>query len=461
MRTARTKILALFILLALAAGAGAERFDVRDFGAAGDGETLDTQALQRAIDAAAEAGGGTVVFPTGTYLSGTLALRSRVALELGPGAVLQGSDQAGDYPDQRVLLMVADAEHVALYGPGTIRGIGQADYGRRRTGEPEPKPEFRAGILRMEDCRNVTLRDVVFLESDTWTIHLRRCENVLIDSVTILNNYYRTNSDGIDPVSCRNVRIANCHIVAGDDCIVMKSNADGATENVVITNCTLETIATAIKLGTESPGDFRNIQVSNCTIRNSTVGIGLFLKDGATMERMSFSNVSIETIPLSRAEVARTVYPVFADIERRHPDSPVGTIRDLSFIGLQIESGAGIVIQGMPESPVENVLLRDVTFRVKEPWDYASRRKHIGGRRTTSDERDTRFVRQPAYVTLAHTVDARVENLRLDCSEADHAAYPRAALGVFESSGETIGHVVRRPAEGPMPAVLLEPIPEP
>ena len=446
-----------------AAGAE-ERFDVCDYGAIGDGETLETDALQRAIDAAAGAGGGTVVFPAGEYLSGTLTLRSSVALRLGAGAVLQGSCRAEDYPGPNVLLFAADAERIALYGPGTIRGIGQADYGRRRLPEPEPAPDFRAGILRMDDCRGVIIRDLTILESDTWTINLRRCEDIVTDGVTILNNYFRTNSDGIDPVSSRNVRISNCHIVAGDDCIVLKSNAGAPTENVVVTNCTLESIATAIKLGTESPEDFRNIQVSNCVIRNSTVGIGLFLKDGGTMERMSFSNISIENPPRSEAEglhagwLARSLFPIFADIERRHEDSTVGVIRDLSFSKIQIESGAGVVIQGMPESPIDNLLLRDITFRVNEPWDYSGRRKHIGGRRTTSDERDTRFVRQPSYVTLAHTVDAVVENLRLYASEEEYAAYPRAALGVFESAEATVGHVLRRPvdADGPVPVVLFE-----
>jgi hypothetical protein len=462
MERPRITALTLLILLAPSATPAANRFDVRQFGASGDGQRVETAALQRAIDAASEAGGGTVVFPAGRYLSGTLTLPSRIRLELEAGAVLQSSDEAEDYPQHRVLLLAAGAEHLTIQGAGTIRGIGQADYGRRRLSEPEPQPEFRAGILRFEDCRNITIRDVTFRDSDTWTIHLRCCEDVVIDGVRILNNYFRTNSDGIDPVSCRNVRISNCHIVAGDDCIVMKSNAGGPTENVVITNCTLESIATAVKLGTESPEDFRDIRVSNCVVRNSTVGLGIFLKDGGTIERVSFTNISIENPPRSVAEqqnagwLARSLFPVFVDIERRHPDSPIGTIRDLSLTNLHIESGAGIVIQGMPQSPIENLLMRDITFRVNQPWDYGQRRKHIGGRRTASDERDTLFVRQPAYVTLAHTTDALIDNLRLYVSPEDHAAYPRAVLGVFESTHASIGHVQRRPPDpdGPVPAIL-------
>jgi hypothetical protein len=300
-------------------------------------------ALQQAIDAAFKAGGGTVVFPAGRYVSGTLTLPSRIRLELEAGAVLQ-----------------------------------------------------------------------------------------------------------------------NCHIVAGDDCIVMKSNAGGPIENVVITNGALESIATAVKLGTESPEDFRDIRVSNCVIRNSTVGLGIFLKDGGTIERVSFTNISIENPPRSVAEqpnagwLARSLFRVFVDIERRHPDSPIGTIRDLSLTNLHIESGAGIVIQGMPQSPIENLLLRDITFRVNQPWNYGQRRKHIGGWRTASDERDTLFVRRPAYVTLAHTTDALIDNLRLYSSPEDHAAYPRAVLGVFESTHASIGHVQRPPPDpdGPVPAIL-------
>jgi hypothetical protein len=270
---------------------------------------------------------------------------------------------------------------------------------------------------------------------------------VTVDGITIRNNYFRTNSDGIDPVSCRNVHISNCHIVAGDDCIVMKTRDGKPCENIVVSNCTLETIATAIKLGTESSGDFRNIHVRGCSVRNSTVGIGIYLKDGGTMERITFSDIDIENYtPQGITNVEKGMFPIFVDIERRHEDSAVGTLRDLAFQNVQITSGAGLTIQGMPESRIENLLLRDVTFRVTSPIDYSNRRKHVGGRRTTSDRRDTLFVRQPCYAALAHVDMLTVDNLRVLIAEDDYGEQPRSALYGYDLHSSVVRNVLRRPA---------------
>lgn len=255
----------------------------------------------------------------------------------------------------------------------------------RRAGVKFVQPEFRVGVVNVFRCKDVSIRNVRFLYSDTWTVHLRNCENVIVDGVTIRNNYYRTNSDGIDPVSCKNVVIANCNISAGDDCIVLKSHGEGPCENVVVTNCTMESIATAVKIGTESPHDFRNIRFSNCTIRNTTVGIGIYLKDGGTVERVSFSNMTVENYPAKGlTNLEKGIYPIHVDIERRHPDSNIGRIRDLTIEKIDICSGFGVLVQGMPESPIENFAIRDINFRVRQPGDYSNRRKHIGGRRPTS-----------------------------------------------------------------------------
>jgi len=447
------------VTIVAAIDATAATFNVSDFGAAGDKQSKDTAAIQAAIDRCAEAGGGVVLVPAGDYLCGALRLASRVTLYLDAGATIWSSREPGDYEDVgRCLLNGEGLQDVAVVGFGTLYGIGEADLGRKPESSGKDQwPDFRAGILRLEECRNIELRSFKILMSDTWTVHFRHCDNVLVDGLTILNNYYHTNSDGIDPVSCRNVRISNCHIVAGDDCIVLKTADGRACENVVVTNCTLETVATALKLGTESSGDFRNVHFSNCSIRNSTVGIGMYLKDGATMERISFSNIDVETPrPSGITNLEKSVYPVFVDVERRNPDSKIGTIRDLSFDHLQITSGVGVLIQGMPESPIENLSFTNVAFRVEAPADYGERKKHVGGRRTTRDERDTLFVRKPSYVTLAHVDGLVVENLRLQASPEDFRRQERSALAVFESTAGVIRNVFRQqPGSADSPPVIL------
>lgn len=454
-------------LLTLHAGlTSAYEYNVREYGAKGDKISKDTAAIQSAINACNQAGGGTVYFPAGDYLSGKIQLLSNVNLHVGAGATIWASRQPSDYQGSRTLILAEHAQQISVEGLGTLHGIGEADWGRRPKGRgvlgatpsPEKAPSFRAGIIRFSDCRGIVIRSIRILFSDTWTIHLRGSENVLVDGVTILNNYFRANSDGIDPVSCKNVRISNCHIVAGDDCIALKTTESGPCENVVVSNCTLESIATAVKIGTETPQDFRNIHFSNCTIQNSTVGIGIYVKDGATVERVTFSNISIASSSATvAANQGRGIYPIFVDIEKRNPDSLTGKVRDICFDDIQIYSGAGMLIQGMPESPIENLTLENVAFRVYEPGDYRDRKKHVGGRRTTTDERDTLYARKPSYVTLAHVNGLTVNDLKVHISEDDFRKHERSAFHGDEIENCVIRNVFRQPSGkgGVTPVVAL------
>lgn len=456
----RSAVLAMTLVLAsLGAAGAAPRYDVRQFKAAGDKTTNDTAAIQAAIDACAGGGGGTVAFPPGDYTSGGLRLRSGVHLHLEAGATLWSSRNAADYDKDRRYLLTAEGAHdVAISGKGTIRGIGESDLGRRADKSDTARPAFRAGILRLDKCKNVEIRDLTILYSDTWTLNLRECEDVVIDGVAIRNNYFRVNSDGIDPVSCRNVRISNCHVVAGDDCIVVKTSGGKPCENVVVSHCTLETIATAIKLGTESSGEFRDIRFEHCTIRNSSVGIGLFMKDGGAMERIQFSDINLENYtPRGKANVDHSVFPIFLDIEKRHETSPVGRIRDVTFESIRIRSSVNGLIQGMPGGPIENLTLRDIRFQVVEPIDFSQRRKRAGGRRSTKDTRDTLYVRQPAWIVAAHVRGLVVDGLEVTVPDEVFRRFERSAFLGVELDDAQIGRVVRRPAGGQSPpAVVLQ-----
>jgi polygalacturonase len=456
----RRSFLAVVATAGAAATASADVFDVRRFGVRGGREVLATAQFQAALDACSKAGGGTVCVPAGDYLSGGLVLPSRVSLYLEAGATIYASTKPEDYQKGAPQLITARrAEYVSILGPGALHGQGTQDLGRRPGHAYEPRPKFRTLVMRFEDCRHVTLRDFTILYSDSWACHLRTCEKVVVDGVTILNNYFRTNSDGIDPDSCRDVRISNCHITAGDDCICLKTHDGIPCEDVVVTNCTTESIATAIKLGTASSGDFRNITLSNCTVRNSPVGVGFFVKDGGTIESVVVSNLAIENLrdPGSvNAERLRNMsYPLFIDIEKRRDDSPIGAMRNVMFSNIEIRSNNGILMQGMRESALENLVLHNISLRVTQAFDYSHRAKHAGGNSNPHDDRITLYARKPSYCTLANLRNLVVENLQVEAAPGVLEAYPRSALSVFNAEGALLKSLARTPAGDFGPVVEL------
>lgn len=411
-------------------------FDVKQFGAVGNLTGSESEAIQAAIDACHAVGGGIVHVPAGDYRIGYTELKSGVTLHLDTGATLWASDNVEDYPGDRlsayncrILIHAVDADRIGLEGRGCIRGFGTETFGSW-WGVPEPPP-LRVCTLLFERCHHIAIRDVTIRDSSFWTIHLDRCDTVYIDHIRILNFRYHLNADGIDPDGSRNVFITGCHISTGDDSIVLKSTSGEPCENVFVTDCVLESPCTAIKLGTESYGIFRNIHFTNCSIINSAIGIGLFMKDGGIMEQIRFSGMTIENADLYST---KPVMPLFVDIEKRHADSKVGRIRDIAFQDLWITTRSSALLQGMPESPLENMRLQNVTMRIDGPLPFEGRSKPITGRRTVRDERDTRFIAKPAYITLAYCDDVDVENLRIYVPNDVAADYPRHAVYAFAAN---------------------------
>lgn len=463
----RTLFCSLFFLAAV--GGFADTFNVRAFGAKGDKTTNDAPAIQAAIDACSQSGGGEVVVPAGNYFTGKIFLKSNVTLKLENGATIWASGDYGDYAkqlaggqpggDHDYLFEAENQENIAITGDGKIEGTGQGDLGRR-AGDKTPMPRHRFGIIYLHNCRNVHLRHFGILFSEAHTIVFNQCEDVFVNGISILNNFLRTNTDGVDPISCTNVFISNCHIVAGDDCICPKTENKIPLENLVVENCILESLAGAVKLGTGSSGDFRDIKVSNCVIRNSGVGVGLFIKDGGTVERVSFSNISIGTTsqdtPIN-TRLRNNIIPIYIDLGKRDPDSPVSRIRDVSFSNIQIESDNSIVIQGMPERPIENLTLQNITFRVNGGFSFSQRTKREGGSSSYRDENHTRFVRQPTYIALANVNGLTVDDVRVLIPGDVFKKFDRSALAIFNSENGVVENVRRQPGvvKGGQPVVAL------
>ena len=369
------------LLLSLNACNRSSGYNITRFGATGDGETLSTEAIQSAIDACSESGGGTVIFPPGTYLSGTLMLRDHVNLHLHEGATLLGSTKPEDYPKMKTLLRSyyeeivlqslifgEDLSHVSITGKGTIDGQGAAFVVSTKK---KPDRYFdRPHIIRMIACKNVHIRDINMQNSAMWMQHYLACENLRVTGIKVYN-HANQNNDMIDIDGCRNVIISDCYGDTDDDALTFKSTSEHACENITVTNCILSSHCNAIKCGTESTGGFKNFTISNCVIKPSDdkepifgkpagiSGISLEIVDGGVMEGITISNISMDG-----PEV-----PIFIRLgnrARKHmPEAetpPVGQLSNvlISQVIARNTGNTGCTITGIPGYPVRNIKLSNM-----------------------------------------------------------------------------------------------------
>ena len=351
-------------------------FDVRDYGAAGDGEKLDTKAIQAAIDACAQAGGGRVYLSKGTFLCGGIKLKNNVGLYIEGGAVLLASRNKEDYT-HRSLVYAENVENICVEGRGTIDGHG---------GASKEFPKVRNHLIHFVQCKNVRVKDIFLRNSTTWVQHYFKCDNLVIDGVTVESRInpdiekprYASapgrNEDGLNINSCQQVRISNCVINSDDDGIVLKSTSVRPCRNITITNCIVSSNASAIKFGTESGGGFQNITVSNCTIydtRNS--GIALQIVDGGTLERVNISNITMRNVKGSAIFIRLGNRGRLYD---RKEKPGVGKVRNIMISNVQATGVGGWIepvgkrvvgchITGLPGFPIEDVTLSNIRIRFK------------------------------------------------------------------------------------------------
>lgn len=412
-------------------------------------EELQTSVLQSAIDNAAATGGGTVHVRPGTYLIGTLFLRSHVTLHLDNGCMLKGSPRIGDYPEvaggftdavgqkrNRCLIYAQGTTGTAITGQGIIDGSG-GDFGFEEDGRPF--------MVRFVDCRDVQVTGVILQNSPGWVSHYLGCENVRIHGVTIRSRV-NSNNDGIDIDSCRRVRISDCDIDTGDDAICIKATRTAASEDIVVTGCRLSSDWGALKLGTESAGDFRNIIFSNIVIRDTNGGgLKLISMDGCRMENVLVENVIMDNVsgPIFIRLGAR-LRQYFDDQPRR----PVGSARGITIRNVRIsvwEEGfllygkyprkAGIIVTGIPGHPVEDVTFDNV--RVHFPGDGQHADQLV-------PEQEAEYPEFPVFhplpswaLFLRHVRDIRFR----DCSFATRAPDARPPVYLEDVEGHSFTNV--------------------
>jgi hypothetical protein len=343
----------------------------------GDGSHKDTAAIQKTVDSANAAGGGTVYFPPGKYLSGTILLKNSVTLHIDRGAVLLGSTDGADFPPlecsfrsytdryvHQALIYGEGLHDVGIEGRGTIDGQGEAFEGL-------PYRE-RPYVIRLVSCRNVSVETITLRNSPMWMQHYLDCDNVSARGIQVYN-HCNANNDMIDIDCCRDVRISDCVSDTDDDGLTLKSTADRPCENVVVTNCILASHCNAVKMGTESNGGFKNIAIANCAIRQSVddtpkagrregiAAIALEIVDGGTLDQVTISNIAITgvSVPLF-VRLGNRARPFKEDM----PKPGVGALRNVILSNI-VATGAGPTgcsISGLPGHPVDNITLSDISI---------------------------------------------------------------------------------------------------
>ena len=362
-------------------------FEPRTFGAKGDGKALDSAAINAAISACTQAGGGIVYLSPGTYRCGTVMLKSNVTLYLEAGATILGSVELNDYTrepgpplmkdtGQLHLIFAKDAVNVTLCGAGRIDGQGRL-YWRPAGHPPLPPQNAWAGVLSVGwtkgrlpspmlefvNCKWLRIEDIRIEDAPGWTMRPINCEQVFIRGISIKNPTYGPNTDGMDITGCTNVFVSDCSIDTGDDAICVKSeNPYGSdplvTKNIVVTNCVLTTCCNGFKLGTASQGGFENITFSNSVIYNNAVsfpervisGIALEVVDGGWIEGVIVTGIRMQ----------RTRTPIFIRLGDRSKKQayPQHGLR-----GVMIEDiHASESLLASSITGLENALVEDVTL---------------------------------------------------------------------------------------------------
>lgn len=358
---------------------------VTDFGADNTGKSVSTKAFNDAMEKCSNNGGGTVFVPAGTYETGSIEIFSNTIFYIDAGAKINFVYDFNEYPVvesswegeprkcYRNCLHAVNATNITVTGRGTIDGQGSSWWKTFRAGELDyPRPKM-VGFI---DCENVVIESITVLNSPSWTIHPLRCKIVTIDKLNIKNPADSPNTDGIDPESCENVHISNCHIDVGDDCIAVKAGVEDnpnnvPCENITITNCTMVHGHGGVVIGSEMSGDVRNVTISNCVFDGTDRGIRIKSRRGrgGTISDIMVTNVFMRDVFVPF--VMNMYYfcgprgkePIVSDKNKVAVDESTPCFKNVSLTNIfarNVHASAGF-IYGLPEMPIENVYVSNYT----------------------------------------------------------------------------------------------------
>lgn len=379
-------------------------YNILDTGAIADGATLNTEAIQAALDRVLNTGGGLVLIPPGTFLTGSLKVYSHTELYLMPGAVLLGSPNLEDYAfygpipqserdpfnnpamQDRHLLLLHKAHGVTIRGPGIIDGNGEAFW--NPPGSNPNGPMYRhwwthknwqrpCPMMSFVECEDLRLEGLTVRNSPGWTFELLNCDRVHANGVQVMNNFWGPNTDAFDICGCRDVMITNCHITCGDDAFCIKTMPHTrSSERITITNCTMKTNCVGLKLGCfESHKDMRQITFSNNVVYHSSRAVGIYNFKGATFEDIVITNLVCDDdneLHLNR--------PIHIDLRHEtkkgwggvSPTGHAGAVRRVQISNIIAKTRGRILLTEADGGTLEDVTLRDITLHYPEVEDPQS-----------------------------------------------------------------------------------------
>jgi polygalacturonase len=375
-------------------------FNVRQFGARGDGRTLDTAAIQSALDACGQAGGGTVRFPPGIYLSQPITLRTKTTMQLDAGATLLASTNPGDFMktpgdwlkakngDFIPLINGKNLTDIAIAGNGTIDGSGTNWWGPARefrARNPRLPALPRPDLVGFNNCTNIHLDGVKLINSPRAHLVLADCEGVVIEDVTVRSPADAANTSGVDPDNCRNVIIAHCSIDAGDDNIAITSGKKVAgcafgCENITVSDCDF-LHGHGMAIGSATVGGVRHVVVKNCRFENTDNGLRIKSgRDrGGVVEDIRYADITMKNV---HPAISIVGYYQFSTNDKYPTNDAAAPVTEttpifrnicISNVTATCSGEAGLIV-GLPESPVTNVELENVQIAAETGMTIANAR---------------------------------------------------------------------------------------
>lgn len=436
--------------------AGAKDYNILDFGARSSKTNLNTKAIQAAIDACYKSGGGSVIIPKGTFVTGTLFLKSNITINMQAGAELFSSTSLDDYAEvpvateephfSKCLFYVEGAENIKFIGDNVSEINGQGYY-FKHSGE-------RPKLFRIEKSRNIEFQNVTIKNSGSWCLVFSECDSIFINKVSVYNKENK-NNDGIDFDGCSNVFVTDCNLQVEDDALCLKSSVDKICENINISNCTVSSYHAAVKFGTASKTGFRNVTIKDCQFFDCRYGaIKLLEVDGGVLENVDISNIKLYNcggpIFLRLGNRGRTydksikqVYSTDAKPEGR----PVGQLRNITLRNIEgrltarHDSTECIMLTGLPGHYIENIVLENINLSYSGHGNL-----DVSNRVIPEDE--ARYPEQsffgvlPAYgMYLRHVKNLKVKNVTLQLRS--HDARPAIIMDdVVQSTFENVRYAI-------------------